>query len=358
MKRTIALLLVTLILCHGVRAQDVLGDGELKRAQLFGLISEIPSDPEAMVSPRMGLTMVADALALSLGARDGVFDNVALTAPEEGALLLREFCMALGRAGDRMGVPVGEDLSVPQAFSGAIGRSAYFSTKDAPYLARNGKQYENELLYCVAFCCGTPSVTTGLTLVDARFLIESGLDAPLSWQVAVAGALRLFEALPLRTGEPNPEDPADPESNPAAKFTWIEVQKPLVNVREEASLDALILTQASQGERYRSYGLTNEGWYIIEYDEGCIGYISAEYCMPVDHREAAEGESIGTVTVLANASYVRASPGNSGRRIYTASQGQSFECLGEEGNGWYRIRLKTGEVGYIYHKNCALTWFD
>lgn len=358
MKRTASLLLIMLALCLVVRAQDVLWDAELKRAQLFGLITEIPSDPEAPVSPRLGLTMVADALALSLGARDGVFDNVALTAPEEGELLQREFCMALGRAGARMGVPAGEDLDVPPAFSGVIGRSAYFSTKDAPYLAPNGKQYENELLYSVAFCCGTPSVTTGLTLMDARSLIESGLDAPLSWQVAVAGTLRLFEALPLSTGEPRPEAPEDPDPTPAAKLIWIEVQKPLVNVREEASLEALILTQASQGERYRSYGLTNEGWYIIEYDEGCIGYISAEYCLPVDHRETAEGESIGTVTVLTNASYVRASPGNGARRIYTATQGQSFECLGEEGNGWYRIRLKTGEIGYIYHKNCALTWFD
>lgn len=369
-----------------------LRDSELSRAELFGLIQGEEDDPDRPVTPQEGLTMVAGALALSLGARDASFDNLAQSAPAEGELKVRELCMALSRAGARMGVPVRSNLPEPALLSGTIGRSSYFATRDAPYEAPNGKTYENELLYAVAFACGTPSMISDLPLVDVTDLLNQGLEAPCTWAQTVAAALRLYEAAPQvasqagqQDGEsvqdasslpqedlderaqpsptptvqdtPAPEASPSPEATPAP-ISWIEVTAPLVNIRSAASLEAEVLSQASQGERYHSFGLTADGWYIIEYAESAIGYISADYCKAVQMSDAEEGEVIGTVTVLTTSVFVRDQPSNAGTAVYTATKGQSFECLGREGSGWYKIRYGQGSVGYIYHRNCALTWFS
>ncbi len=369
-----------------------LRDSELSRAELFGLIQGEEDDPDRPVTPQEGLTMVAGALALSLGARDASFDNLAQSAPAEGELKVRELCMALSRAGARMGVPVRSNLPEPALLSGTIGRSSYFATRDAPYEAPNGKTYENELLYAVAFACGTPSMISDLPLVDVTDLLNQGLEAPCTWAQTVAAALRLYEAAPQvasqagqqdgesvqdasslpqedldERAQPSPtpavQDTPAPEASPApeatpAPISWIEVTAPLVNIRSAASLEAEVLSQASQGERYHSFGLTADGWYIIEYAESAIGYISADYCKEVQMSDAEEGEVIGTVTVLTTSVFVRDQPSNAGTAVYTATKGQSFECLGREGSGWYKIRYGQGSVGYIYHKNCALTWFS
>ena len=369
-----------------------LRDSELSRAELFGLIQGEEDDPDRPVTPQEGLTMVAGALALSLGARDASFDNLAQSAPAEGELKVRELCMALSRAGARMGVPVRSNLPEPALLSGTIGRSSYFATRDAPYEAPNGKTYENELLYAVAFACGTPSMISDLPLVDVTDLLNQGLEAPCTWAQTVAAALRLYEAAPQvvsqagqqdgesvqdasslpqedldERAQPSPtptvQDTPAPEASPApeatpAPISWIEVTAPLVNIRSAASLEAEVLSQASQGERYHSFGLTADGWYIIEYAESAIGYISADYCKEVQMSDAEEGEVIGTVTVLTTSVFVRDQPSNAGTAVYTATKGQSFECLGREGSGWYKIRYGQGSVGYIYHRNCALTWFS
>lgn len=369
-----------------------LRDSELSRAELFGLIQGEEDDPDRPVTPQEGLTMVAGALALSLGARDASFDNLAQSAPAEGELKVRELCMALSRAGARMGVPVRSNLPEPALLSGTIGRSSYFATRDAPYEAPNGKTYENELLYAVAFACGTPSMISDLPLVDVTDLLNQGLEAPCTWAQTVAAALRLYEATPQvasqagqqdgesvqdasslpqedldERAQPSPtpavQDTPAPEASPApeatpAPISWIEVTAPLVNIRSAASLEAEVLSQASQGERYHSFGLTADGWYIIEYAESAIGYISADYCKEVQMSDAEEGEVIGTVTVLTTSVFVRDQPSNAGTAVYTATKGQSFECLGREGSGWYKIRYGQGSVGYIYHRNCALTWFS
>lgn len=369
-----------------------LRDSELSRAELFGLIQGEEDDPDRPVTPQEGLTMVAGALALSLGARDASFDNLAQSAPAEGELKVRELCMALSRAGARMGVPVRSNLPEPALLSGTIGRSSYFATRDAPYEAPNGKTYENELLYAVAFACGTPSMISDLPLVDVTDLLNQGLEAPCTWAQTVAAALRLYEAAPQvasqagqqdgesvqdasslpqedldERAQPSPtptvQDTPAPEASPAleatpAPISWIEVTAPLVNIRSAASLEAEVFSQASQGERYHSFGLTADGWYIIEYAESAIGYISADYCKEVQMSDAEEGEVIGTVTVLTTSVFVRDQPSNAGTAVYTATKGQSFECLGREGSGWYKIRYGQGSVGYIYHRNCALTWFS
>ena len=374
-------LMMTLFSAAAARAQEeTLREAELRRAQLFGLIEGEEAQRERAVTPREGLAMVADALALSLGARDASFDNLAQSAPDEGELKLRELCMALSRAGTRMGVPVRGDLSEPALLSGTIGRSSYFATRDAPYQAPNGKTYENELLYAVAFCCQTPSMTTDLPLIDVTELLNQGLEAAATWAQAVAASLRLYEAVPVvdaqsdqraqaaieetpapQAGTPSPEAPAGdetPEPTAPAKITWIEVSAPLVNIRSCADLESEVLSQASQGERYQTFGLTTQGWYIIEYEENAIGYIASQYCKEVEIGQTKTGQVIGTVTVLTTSSFVRAEPANAGEPVYTATKGQSFECLGQEGNGWYKIRYGAGEIGYIYHKNCALTWFS
>lgn len=373
--------LALLLGAAGARAQESdIRETEVSRAELIGLIPYADPDPSRAVTPREGLTIVANALALTMGARDASFDNLAQSAPEEGILRLREMCMALSRAGARMGVPVRSDLEAPAEFSGTIGRSSYFATRDAAYQAPNGKPYENELLYAVAFACQTTSMTSDLALIDASFLLEQGLDAATTWAQAVAAALRLSEAVvhtdeqgdtPHPTGQSaGPTTPEDAKSSPAPempaeasetpKISWIEVTAPLVNIRAEASLESAVLSQASQGERYQNFGLTEGDWYIIEYEENLIGYISAQYCKRVEAaKPVAEGEVIGTVTVLTASAYVRSQPGNAGEPVYTAFRGQSFDCLGQEGNGWYEIRYADGDkIGYIYHKNCALSWFS
>ena len=378
--------------CIGLAQGSGLRDSERSRAELFGLIQGEEVNPDRPVTPQEGLAMVADALALSLGARDASFDNLAQSAPAEGELKLRELCMALSRAGARMGVPVRSDLPEPELLSGTIGRSSYFATRDALYEAPNGKTYENELLYAVAFSCGTPSMISDLPLVDVTDLLNQGLEAPCTWAQTVAAALRLYEAVPQVTSEagqqggasvqdspvtpqespegrveaspaPNVQATLTPESTPIpeatpAPISWIEVTAPLVNIRSAASLDAEVLSQASQGERYHSFGLTTDGWYVIEYAESAIGYISAQYCKEVQMSGAGEGEVIGTVTVLTTSVFVRDEPSNEGTAVYTAAKGQSFECLGREDSGWYKIRYGQGSIGYIYHRNCALTWFS
>lgn len=375
-------LVLILFYTAAARAQEeTLREAEVRRAELFGLIEGEEAQPQRAVTPREGLTMVADALALSLGARDASFDNLAQSAPDEGELKLRELCMALSRAGTRMGVPVRGDLSQPELLSGTIGRSSFFATRDAPYQAPNGKTYENELLYAVAFSCGTPSMTTDLPLIDVASLLNQGLEAASTWAQSVAAALRLYEAVPVvdalsdlqaqaaieETPAPQAETPAPgatpaesgvPEPTAPAKITWVEVTAPLVNIRCGATLESEVLSQASQGERYQTFGLTAQGWYIIEYEENAIGYIASQYCKEVEPGKTEAGQVIGTVTVLTVSSFVRAEPANAGAPVYTATRGQSFECLGQEGNGWYQIRYGEGQIGYIYHKNCALTWFS
>ena len=139
------------------------------------------------------------------------------------------------------------------------------------------------------------------------------------------------------TNTPSQSTPPSP-SNKTGRVN-LENSTSRLNVRSAPNGSASIIGKLNHGTTVTITGESGD-WYQIE--SGSLkGYASKEY---ITLEGSASQERTGTVTG-ANSLRVRSGPGTSYSRVTSISRGTTVTILGET-NGWYRVRLSNGTVGY------------
>lgn len=189
----------------------------------------------------------------------------------------------------------------------------------------------------------------------------AGLSAKLDAEVSQAMAQ-------LQPEEPQAEEQPEEAQQPQSQ-TVEELVKATdtVNVRASDSENADRIGRVAMGETVTRYEKKENGWSRVQYD-GQEGYIKSEYLELVEtasnndeaQEDASQDEpaqeeqedapttditSKGTVTIK-EAVNVRKSASTSADKLGMAYQGETYELIMEQADGWCKIKFK-GETGYV-----------
>lgn len=198
------------------------------------------------------------------------------------------------------------------------------------------------------------------TRVDGSYREAMGQDVKLKFLMEGMGAT-VDEAIAARAeGGQTGEQPGTAQGT-AVNETVVATTK--VNVRASDSENADRIGQVEEGTKLTRYEVRNNGWSRIDYN-GQEGYIKSEYLQaeaseqpaaqePAPQPEATEqpAEQAGTQTatgkVTAKESVrVRASASTSGDVLGMAYEGESFDLIMEQADGWCKISYN-GKTGYV-----------
>ena len=121
-----------------------------------------------------------------------------------------------------------------------------------------------------------------------------------------------------------------------------------LNVRSGAGTNYSVVTKAYQGDKVELLESSN-GWYKIKLSNGKVGWASSDYITKVNdssNNNSQNGTAIsGYGKVTASALNVRSGAGTSYSVVTKVYQGDKVELL-ESLNGWYKIKLSNGKVGW------------
>lgn len=203
--------------------------------------------------------------------------------------------------------------------------------------------------------------------IDADTNLSSfmeGLSAKLDAEVSEAmAAIEAESETPAET-----EEPAEQESTPAENVVEEQVKAiDTVNVRSSDSENADRIGQIAMGETITRYEARENGWSRVNYN-GSDGYIKSEYLEPVAQEQTASETTESTETAeeqsetqtttetgsLAGKSKitiketvnVRKSSSQDSEKIGVAYQGENYELIMEQADGWCKIKFN-GETGYV-----------
>ncbi len=121
----------------------------------------------------------------------------------------------------------------------------------------------------------------------------------------------------------------------------------VLNIRSGAGTNYSVITKAYKGESVDILD-TNNGWYKVKLSNGKIGWASSDYINRTNNsnNNSQNGTSIsGYGKVTASALNVRSGAGTNYSVVTKAYQGDKVELL-ESSNGWYKIKLSNGKVGW------------
>ena len=119
-----------------------------------------------------------------------------------------------------------------------------------------------------------------------------------------------------------------------------------VNVRRQPRYDSDKVGVARAGRTYALIDVAESGWYRIRLMDGVEGYISPKLVQ--GQPESATAQRV-IIRKSGNAN-VRSEADAASRRVGVARAGRSYPLLSTEENGWYRILLSGGIVGYVSPK--------
>lgn len=165
------------------------------------------------------------------------------------------------------------------------------------------------------------------------------------------------EAIAARREGGQTVEQADTAQGTAVNETVVATTK--VNVRASDSENADRIGQVEEGAKLTRYEVRNNGWSRIDYN-GQEGYIKSEYLKaeaaeqpaaqePAATEQPAEQTSTQTTTgkVTAKESVrVRASASTSGDVLGMAYEGESYDLIMEQADGWCKISYN-GKTGYV-----------
>ena len=121
-----------------------------------------------------------------------------------------------------------------------------------------------------------------------------------------------------------------------------------LNVRSGAGTRYSVVTKAYKGDKVELLESSN-GWYKIKLSSGKVGWASSDYITKINNssnNNSQSGTSIsGYGKVTASALNVRSGAGTSYSVVTKAYKGDKVELL-ESSNGWYKIKLSSGKVGW------------
>lgn len=152
---------------------------------------------------------------------------------------------------------------------------------------------------------------------------------------------------------------------PSWKKAYVQVD--LANLREDASLDAEVLTQVIKGDTVTEIE-TNGDWSLVQLQDGLKGYVyssllSYEYVEPNEEEpemiysaeKLEEEQTPCNLTLYSNASVVRirTAPTVNSEIITEMYYGNYVHAV-SYGYDWYKIELKNGKFGYVHGKYLQL----
>lgn len=116
----------------------------------------------------------------------------------------------------------------------------------------------------------------------------------------------------------------------------------VLNVRSSPSTNSRILTTLKRGTSVNILESKN-GWYTIKLASGKTGYINSKY-VNVNSANATSTAKTGVVTTsILN---VRSSASIRGKILTFVRKGSNVSILSSQ-NGWYKVRLSNGTIGYV-----------
>jgi uncharacterized protein YgiM (DUF1202 family) len=116
----------------------------------------------------------------------------------------------------------------------------------------------------------------------------------------------------------------------------------VLNVRSTPSTNSRVLTILKRGTSVNILESKN-GWYTIKLPSGKTGYISSKY-VSINSTNATSTTKTGIVTTsILN---VRSSASIKGKILTFVRKGSNLSIIASQ-NGWYKVRLSNGNVGYV-----------
>ncbi len=125
-----------------------------------------------------------------------------------------------------------------------------------------------------------------------------------------------------------------------------------LNVRSGAGTNYSVVTKVYKGDKVNLLESSN-GWYKVKLSNGKVGWASSDYITKINNsnndlsnNNSQSGTSIsGYGKVTASTLNVRSGAGTSYSVVTKAYKGDKVELL-ESSNGWYKIKLSSGKVGW------------
>lgn len=119
------------------------------------------------------------------------------------------------------------------------------------------------------------------------------------------------------------------------------VKADVLNVRSGPSTDNEVIGKLYENNTVKILESSN-GWYKIQKNDGQTGWVSGEY---ITLKGNSSNDSSFKATVTASVLNVRSGPSTNDIVISKINTGTEVEVL-EESNGWYKVKLKNGQVGW------------
>ena len=194
------------------------------------------------------------------------------------------------------------------------------------------------------------------TRVQDSYNNALGQDVALKLRMEGMGAI-VDEAIAARSEGGQTGDEPGTAQGTAVNETVVATTK--VNVRASDSENADRIGQVEEGAKLTRYEVRNNGWSRIDYN-GQEGYIKSEYLkaeaseqpaaqeptpQPAEAEQASTQTTTGKVTAKESVR-IRASASTSADVLGTAYQGDSFDLIMEQADGWCKISYN-GKTGYV-----------
>ncbi|MEF9990806.1 MAG: SH3 domain-containing protein [Romboutsia sp.] len=131
---------------------------------------------------------------------------------------------------------------------------------------------------------------------------------------------------------------------------------PRVNIRSGAGTNYSVVAKSNYGEVIEILEKTSNGWYKVKLSNGLVGFGSNQYI--VETVSSNNNENIQkpptTIPVKSKKGKVTASPslnirngaGSNYSVIGKVSYGQVVELLEKSSNGWYKVKISNGTIGW------------
>lgn len=194
------------------------------------------------------------------------------------------------------------------------------------------------------------------TRVQDSYNNALGQDVALKLRMEGMGAI-VDEAIAARSEGGQTGDQPGTAQGTAVNETVVATTK--VNVRASDSENADRIGQVEEGAKLTRYEVRNNGWSRIDYN-GQEGYIKSEYLKaeaaeqpaaqePAPQPEATEQagtQATGGKVTAKESVRVRASASTSGDVLGMAYEGESYDLIMEQADGWCKISYN-GKTGYV-----------
>lgn len=246
---------------------------------------------------------------------------------------------------------------------GSLYINSMLSDQDTDYIKQVVAQQDVEDLFSLV-------ETKYAEAIDADANLSSfmeGLSAKLDTEVSEAMAA--IEAAGAQEG--SQQEPEEGEETPAENVLVEKVKATdTVNVRSSDSENADRIGQIAQGDTITRYEAKANGWSRVDYN-GNEGYIKSEFLEPVEQAQtpadtsaeqpaqsadsqtdeteasAATGSLAGKSKITIKETVnVRKSSSQDSEKIGVAYQGENYELIMEQADGWCKIKFN-GQTGFV-----------